>query len=46
MSRIEAAADDITGKFSIGGIMPGAYQYQWLDDDVNSAADDIGIGYA
>jgi hypothetical protein len=37
-------AYDITDKFSIGGIMAGAYQYQWLGDDANGEDDDIGRG--
>ena len=28
-------AYDITDKFSIGGILAGAYQYQWADGDEN-----------
>jgi porin len=28
-------AYDITDKFSIGGILAGAYQYQWVDGDEN-----------
>ena len=35
---------DITDKFSIGGIMAGVYQYQWLDDDANGEADNLGRG--
>ena len=36
---------DLTDKFSIGGIIGAAYQYQWLDDDKNGEADDsIGRG--
>jgi porin len=36
---------DINDKFSIGGIIAGAYQHQWLDDDASGQADDnIGRG--
>ena len=28
-------AYDITEKFSIGGVLSGAYQYQWVDGDDN-----------
>ena len=28
-------AYDITDKFSIGGVMAGTYQYQWVDGDEN-----------
>jgi porin len=35
---------DITEKFSIGGIMAGAYQYQWLDDDRDGTVDNDGRG--
>jgi porin len=36
---------DLTDKFSIGGIIAGAYQHQWLDDDKDGEADDnIGRG--
>jgi porin len=36
---------DLTDKFSIGGIIGGAYQHQWLDDDASGEADDdIGRG--
>ena len=35
---------DITDKFSIGGILAGVYQYQWLDDDANGEDDDRGRG--
>ena len=36
---------DLTDKFSIGGIMGAAYQYQWLDNDKNGEAEDrIGRG--
>ena len=44
LCRIDAGAYDITDKFSIGGIMAGAYQYQWLGDDASAEADDIGRG--
>jgi hypothetical protein len=38
-------AYDLTNKFSIGGFIGAAYQYQWLDDDKNGEADDsIGRG--
>lgn len=30
---------DITDKFSVGGVLAGAYQYQWVDN-----ADDLGRG--
>ena len=30
-----AVGYDITDKFSIGGILAGAYQYQWVDGDDN-----------
>ncbi len=32
---LPALGYDITEKFSIGGILAGAYQYQWLDGDEN-----------
>jgi len=36
---------DINDKFSIGGIMAGVFQQQWLDDDAGGEADDsIGRG--
>jgi len=31
----DSYAYDITDKFSIGGILAGAYQYQWVDGDEN-----------
>jgi hypothetical protein len=34
-NQISAIAYDITDKFSIGGIIAGAYQYQWVDGDDN-----------
>ena len=37
-------AYDLTDKFSIGGIMAGVYQYQWLDDDASGTDDDRGRG--
>ncbi len=37
--QTSAIGYDITDKFSIGGILAGAYQYQWVDGD-----DDIGRG--
>jgi porin len=37
-------AYDLTDKFSIGGIMAGVYQYQWLDDDAGGKYDDRGRG--
>lgn len=40
IARISSSyAYDLTDKFSIGGIMAGVYQYQWVDDD-----DDKGRG--
>ena len=41
---MDAGAYDITDQFSIDGVMAGAYQYQWLDDDANGTADDLGRG--
>lgn len=35
---------DLTDKFSIGGVMAGVYQYQWLDDDAGGADDNRGRG--
>jgi len=36
---------DLADKFSIGGIIAGAYQHRWLDDDKDGEADDnIGRG--
>jgi porin len=44
LGRLDAGAYDITEQFSIGGVMAGAYQYQWLDGDANGKADDVGRG--
>jgi porin len=35
---------DVTEEFSVGGIIAGAYQYQWLDDDANNEDKDRGRG--
>ncbi|CAB1071700.1 hypothetical protein D1AOALGA4SA_1326 [Olavius algarvensis Delta 1 endosymbiont] len=29
-------AYDITDRFAIGGVLAGAYQYQWVDGDENT----------
>jgi porin len=39
MTYSPALGYDITDKFSIGGVLAGAYQYQWVDGD-----DDAGRG--
>jgi hypothetical protein len=45
VSQSDSFAYDIKDKFSIGGIIAGAYQNQWLDDDAGGEADDnIGRG--
>jgi porin len=43
VSQTGTFAYDITNKFSVGGILAGAYQNQWLGDDASGEADD-GIG--
>ncbi len=35
LNSLPAFGYDINDKFSIGGIMAGAYQYQWVDGDEN-----------
>ncbi len=32
---VQGQAYDLNEQFSVGGIMAGAYQYQWVDDDDN-----------